>query len=1123
MTTVIINESNSSIVVPSGGFEEVNPAYQITGSNDQIALGVYAGLTVTGSAITLTQTGSISNSDSLPNSGDVVTIGGNGQTATDANDDVATFQAGTTVNELANSRVDVTGDYITANLTTADTLGLYGSGDSAFVAANGDSIDIGYTTAGGRTAAEADYVTYTATPVANPLAVYNTTFYNNLYEVSNSAVGVSGSNVNATLEGNDSIGINGSYDAVSDASDAGSAITIGGNGSAANFAQGDDYDLVNSLAGTVTLIDNSHVIVGAPTVNMGANDTLDLNGSDTAINAVAATGSDAILNFGASDRLTLSNPFANIAALLAATTYAGGNATIALDATGDTMTLDGVNQAEFTALANAGAIQFSSQYNGVFFQSNSTLAIGSNLDDYVNGSSDQISVAAGSTVTAVGSALAVNVTGASDDISLGGNGQSASDANDDIVTFAQGGELDEAADSRVDATASGISAYMTDYDTLGLYGSGDTVHGLGANLRVWIGLNGQSAAGSDIDNVSIVSGGEINVLNDSHIDVFDSQETTVNLGADDTIDATLAATALTISATGEGDVVNIDDTGLTAAAQDILSFASGGVVNMGGVAYLDQGTAGNVSGNGVTVTVGAGDILTLTGAAATVNAAEGSQVSVGGNGQSASNANDDIVTFSNGGAVTELADSRVDVTGSGVTATMTDWDTLGLYGSGDTVNGGGVNERLWIGLNGQNAAGAAIDVVNFAAGGEVNEMGGSNVGVNGNGVTANSGANDTLGIYGAADVVNVNGSGDSISIGGNGQSATPANVDAVNFLEGGTVYAGAVDEQDNSNISVIGGVQATETVTMGAGDTLSAINGPFEISATGAGDVVDVSYNINGPDQINFADGGVVNELGAIQLNRTSYLPASSANVTGNDVTVNMGNSDVLALIGAADVVNAGGPGVQVSIGGNGQSASNANDDIVTLSSGGAFTELANSRVDVTGSGVTATIVDWDTLGLYGSGDTVNGSGVNERLWIGLNGQNATGAAIDVVNFATGGEVNEMRGSNVAVNGSNVAVNMGANDALALNGSNISVFTPDGTGQDIISNFVSGDTLILDTPFQSILGSHFASVAALLSMTTYSGGNSTIHLDAAGDTVTLAGVSGGEFAGFVKAAHIKFA
>ncbi len=898
MTTTIINESNSSITVPSGGLGVIE-TYQINGSNDQIALGVDDTLTATGSALAVSQTGSNPAHVGLPYSGDVVTIGGNGQTATDANDDVATFQSGATVNELANSRVDVTGNYITANLTTANTLGLFGAGgNAAYVAANGDSVWIGGNGQSPTSGDLYDYVTYTATPVADPLSVYNTTCYNNIYEVVNSALDVTGSNVNATLEGNDSITIIGSYDAVSNNSGTAATITIGGNGSAANFAHGDDYDFVNSLAGTVNLLDNSHVIVGAPTVNMGANDTLDINGDGVAVHAQATTGSDTILNFGSGDTLTLSNPFANVAALLAATTYSGGT-TIALDATGDTMTLTGVTQAQFTALANAGAVQFGNQYTNTFYQSNSTIAVGSNVNDFVSGSSDQISVAASSTLTATGSALAVTATGASDVIALGGDGQSASNANEDIATFTQGGELDEATNSRVDAIGSGVNAYMTDNDTLGLYGSGDTVHGLGANMQLWIGQNGQSAAGSNIDAVSFVSGGVINAMDNSNINIFGSQSTTVNLGAKDTINATVGAAAITFAATGAGDVVNIDDTGLTAATQDILSFANGGVVNMTGASSLDLGSRAVVSGNGVTVALGAGDILNLAGAAGTVNAAAGTQVSIGGDGQAASNANEDFVTFAQGGALNEIANSRADVSGSGVTATIAGSDTLGLYGSAETVSANGAGDQVWIGQNGQSASGAAVDAVNFTSGGAIFELPGSNVSVSGSGVYATLSADDTITVTGGGDYVAMNGGGDWASMTGQGEAASASTAGAGDyfFLDGANDWATMYGANDaatatGANVSVTLGGSGDWAGLTGQGDAMTATGSDAYATLGGAAEWA----TLNGTGDAGVATGG-------------------------QDYVVLGSNNEWVALQGAGDAVTGSGSGDYVEFGGSGGTA----------------------------------------------------------------------------------------------------------------------------------------------------------------------------------------------------------
>lgn len=70
----------------------------------------------------------------------------------------------------------------------------------------------------------------------------------------------------------------------------------------------------------------------------------------------------------------------------------------------------------------------------------------------------------------------VNTTGAGDAIWIGGDGQFASNANDDIVSFSRSGLLQVYNYSRIDATGNGVSATLGANDSFGLTGSGDAVN-----------------------------------------------------------------------------------------------------------------------------------------------------------------------------------------------------------------------------------------------------------------------------------------------------------------------------------------------------------------------------------------------------------------------------------------------------------------------------------------------------------------------------------------------------------------------------------------------------------------------------------------------------------------------
>ena len=162
--------------------------------------------------------------------------------------------------------------------------------------------------------------------------------------------------------------------------------------------------------------------------------------------------------------------------------------------------------------------------------------------------------------------------------------------------------------------------------------------------------------------------------------------------------------------------------------------------------------------------------------------------------------------------------------------------------------------------------------------------------------------------------------------------------------------------------------------------------------------------------------------------------------VTGHDDTILVGSNSILTARGSALSVQVIGAGSVVRIGGNGVDASNADDNVVVFNGvGGALHELANARVDVTAAHTRLTMAGDDALGVYGRGDTVTASGVDDAIWIGQNGFGMTGGAIDFVNSLTYGAVFEMAGSTVSTNGAYYAVTLAARDMLTATGLGVNV------------------------------------------------------------------------------------
>ncbi len=311
------------------------------------------------------------------------------------------------------------------------------------------------------------------------------------------------------------------------------------------------------------------------------------------------------------------------------------------------------------------------------------------------------------------------------------------------------------------------------------------------------------------------------------------------------------------------------------------------------------------AGNGQTYTVGAGQSLTVTGSADTVNpTGAGASVMIGGNGQFASDANDDLVHFGAPGAAVVTDGSRVELFGDRVTATIGANDTVGLYGSGNRLAASGADDHVFLGGNGQFATDANDNFVTFAQGGVASVFSDARAELRGDGITADMGARDTVGLYGGGNTLVASGAGDAVWIGGNGRNASQARDDLVTFLQGGTVTV-----IDDSRADLFGnGI----TALIGADDLVGLIGRGANVTVNGAGSTVFVGGNGRtgadaDVDRVGFARGGL-----AIVTDQARVA------VTGDGLGVLVGADDTVTLTGTGDTVTMTGTGSTVSVAGGG-------------------------------------------------------------------------------------------------------------------------------------------------------------------------------------------------------------
>ncbi|WP_420382442.1 hypothetical protein [Novosphingobium sp.] len=284
--------------------------------------------------------------------GDGVWAGGNGQDAAITDFVDGTGSTGLVVTELNGSRIDVTGDGVTAYLGfSQDNFGIYGSAETVIAAPGPISSQTLYNIniwigGNGQNAAVTDQA-YVGAP--NSLT-------SNLTVLDNSRVDVSGWDVATTIGNNDNFGAYGLVQSVV-ATGTGDNIWIGGNG--VNAAAADTVTLQHG--GNVTLLDSSWVSVAGQgaAVQLGVGDTLNLSGTGEAVTFGQQIGSATLAGFDTSDQVTLQkSSFGSQAAgfdywayLMGHATAAGGDTTITLDAN-DSIVLKGVtlsaaNQSQF--------------------------------------------------------------------------------------------------------------------------------------------------------------------------------------------------------------------------------------------------------------------------------------------------------------------------------------------------------------------------------------------------------------------------------------------------------------------------------------------------------------------------------------------------------------------------------------------------------------------------------------------------------------------------------------------------------------------------------------------------------------------------------------------------------
>ena len=308
-------------------------------------------------------------------------------------------------------------------------------------------------------------------------------------------------------------------------------------------------------------------------------------------------------------------------------------------------------------------------------QSHAAINISSNADYVISGDDDIIQVGANSLVVATGSALTLQIAGAGDTITLGGDGQFASDACEDIALFQAGGTLNVLAFSRVDTNATNVTANLAGDDTFGIYGANDTITANGTHDSIWIGQNGTAASG--VDSVVGLVQGSLFELQGSNVSLG-GKRSAVTMTGDDVMSAT--GLSLAISASGAGNVVNVQ--GGQAGDGNSVTFANGGLVNASDVQFLqvfgDHVTLRGVANVYQSELIGAADRAVLSNGY--------NNFTIGGNG--VAGALDVVVAPDNNLApvIEVVANSNVRIVGAGTHIVANGGDRVVVIGHHEAIS-----------------------------------------------------------------------------------------------------------------------------------------------------------------------------------------------------------------------------------------------------------------------------------------------------------------------------------------------------------------------------------------------------------------------------------------------------
>ncbi|WP_407156418.1 hypothetical protein [Bradyrhizobium sp. STM 3557] len=633
-------------------------------------------------------------------------------------------------------------------------------------------------------------------------------------------------------------------------------------------------------------------------------------------------------------------------------------------------------------------------------------------------------------------------------------------------------------------------------------GGADVISGGGGNDSIsFYGTEASIDGGTGTDTLILAASGGMTAVDFSvAAGVDQTTGDTVNVANFENLDASVVATALTVTGSGGANVIT------TGSGNDVID---GG----GGADILSAG-AGNDSvsyyNSEVSIDGGTGNNTLVLKAVTTVNLGNLDQTS--GDAVSVSNfQNVDASALSSGISITGSAGANTIVGGSGN-------DTIDGAGGTDTIDAGSGNDTITFhgtetAIDGGAGAdtlivtsGATVSAIDFSVASGADQTTGdssliknfenldASVMTSGLTVTGSSAANvittgsgnDTIDGGGGADVINSGAGNDIVSYygseslidGGTGsntlvlKAVTTVNLGNVDQTTGDATSVANFQNVDATALSAsvsVTGSGAANIITTGSGnDTIDGAGGADVIGA-GAGDDTVSYYGTEAS-----IDGGAGTNTLVMRAAATVNLASADQTVGDTAGVANFQNVDASALSSALSIT--GSSGVNILTGGSGADTIDGNGGADVVNAGGGNDTVTYRGTESAIDGGTGA----DTLVLAAAGGT---TAVN--FAVATNVDQTTGDTVNVTNFENLDA--SAVGSALSVTGSVFA------NSIATGAGNDTI--DGGGGADVISAGAGDDTVAYYGTETSIDGDAGTNTLALKTA-------ATINLAAAADQTT---------------------